>query len=499
MGFDDRNKRSIIILAGKTKTNNTAFYNSFNQYPTLETNDKILEIINKNIKIMVVDDEPKIISVLKRLLRNVPYPVSYFSNPKDAITAAESMEYSLVVSDNMMPGMSGLDLCNIMKKLHPQCMRLLLTGATAPPEAITAFNEGIIHRFIAKPWDNTELLDYIRDAINTFRKIRLKDITAQIKDRTIELQASKYTNILKELKQTQTQLELHKFQQSPDEVSQSASIMNLSFMVVEQHRELRDTIVESLKKAGVSFCISADSGNSALHYLSTKSNVDVVLSDWDMAGMDGLTLLKHIRQRTDIIPQPLFILIATQEHKDEIEYAFSARVDGYIIKPFQMSSLVGQIETLAQKKGILIKDRKAPTKTKKNRFLIAGDNFELCNIISNILITGGIEQVIVAHSGKAAFHILKEKKIKVLFYHDQLNDPHWKNLEKELYVKQIDVSDLKIVISSYSGVLQEEIKHFKANIPTTFLSRPLDRSNITVVLSELLEGFKLSDFNIDRS
>lgn len=199
----------------------------------ISLDEKISGIIEKNIKILVVDDEPKIIRVLQRLLKDFTQEIRYFENSKEAKRSIEENEYSLIVSDNMMPEISGLELLSQAQRLYPDCQRILLTGATESEQAIKAFNDGTIHRFIPKPWDNDALLGHIREALDKYRQIKHKEIEYYVKDKTIDIQAKKYEKAIIELRQLQTQLEMQKVQTSADSFEVPGEIQNLSFLIVE--------------------------------------------------------------------------------------------------------------------------------------------------------------------------------------------------------------------------------------------------------------------------
>jgi response regulator RpfG family c-di-GMP phosphodiesterase len=316
----------------------------------MDTQIKIKEHVDNNIKVLVVDDEPKIITVLKRLLKREALEIEYYLDPFEALDAVQNKEFSLVISDNMMPGMSGLELLSEVQKISPHCGRILLTGATKSDQVIDAFNEGSIHRFISKPWDNEKLTGYIHEALDRFRQDKLKQITESLKSKAIKNQNKRYEETRNELKQAQTQIFLHQDQRSSGELWLPDKIRNLSYMVVAEHEGIRQTLLQTLKKAGVSYCVEAENGIKALEYLTAISSVNVIISDWNMEVMDGLTFFRIVKEKVNLAPQPLLLLTATQEKKKEIEFALSAKIDGYIIKPYNMKTLVAQIEYILNKR-----------------------------------------------------------------------------------------------------------------------------------------------------
>ena len=99
-----------------------------------------------------------------------------------------------------------------------------------------------------------------------------------------------------------------------------------------------------LTQLGFKDIIEAKSGRDALGKLE-KSNVDLIISDWNMDDIDGLTLLKVIRKhpRTQAMP---FIMATGRSDKEQVKEAISFGVNNYIIKPFDASTMKKRIEAV---------------------------------------------------------------------------------------------------------------------------------------------------------
>ncbi|MBU2515555.1 response regulator [bacterium] len=454
--------------------------------------EKIEESLESKINIIVVDDEPKILKALQRVLGGLPYNVDYYDGPLKVLEGIGDKEISLVVSDNMMPEMSGLDLLAKINEKHPICQKYLLTGATASQQAIDAFNKGTINQFIPKPWDNNQLIDIINEGISKYKKEKAEQIRGQLKDHVLLKQSEQFEKAKQALKQTQTELELKKSLDNIDKINVPAELKQLAILIIGHNKNISNAILEALKKIGFYQCEAVNTIERAMEILIRSSWVNVILSDGDF--IDGLKLYKTIQSQSGIHPKPSYILITTKSQKDEIEQAIQSKIDGYIIKPFRLETLLDQLSNVADKLGFFL-DRSQKSKKEKNSFLIAGKDFNVCNTISNHLILGGIEKVSITHSGRAVFHILKAKRIDVLFYHDDLDDPHWHNLVRSLRAENIDYSDMKVVITSHSGIKAEEQVAHNFDSPVSFLNRRFDKSAIFVALNQILNGNKLADFN----
>jgi two-component system, probable response regulator PhcQ len=108
-------------------------------------------------RILVVDDEEGVCSALRRSLRREKYEVETCLEPKEALLLLKQMSFDMVISDHLMPAMTGLEFMKLVHDRHPDVVRLMLTGHADVKTVIEAINQGEIYRFITKPWDDLEL------------------------------------------------------------------------------------------------------------------------------------------------------------------------------------------------------------------------------------------------------------------------------------------------------------------------------------------------------
>jgi CheY-like chemotaxis protein len=108
-------------------------------------------------KILFVDDEPNILSGLKRMLRSMrkEFDLQFAESGQEALTILDGDEFDVVVSDMRMPGIDGAELLSRIMVQHPYSIRIMLTGQ-ADEESIMR-TVGIVHQFLAKPCDPEEL------------------------------------------------------------------------------------------------------------------------------------------------------------------------------------------------------------------------------------------------------------------------------------------------------------------------------------------------------
>lgn len=115
--------------------------------------------------LLLVDDEPSVLSALRRLFRAPGYRLLQATSGQEALLVLGSEHVDMVISDMRMPGMDGAELLKQVRQLRPTVTRILLTGYADIQSTIAAINEGEIHRYVAKPWDDQDLLLIARDAL----------------------------------------------------------------------------------------------------------------------------------------------------------------------------------------------------------------------------------------------------------------------------------------------------------------------------------------------
>lgn len=118
--------------------------------------------------ILIVDDEPIVLAALKETLEREHYHVIAVGNPSKALQLVSKQQFAVIVSDQRMPEMSGLDFLTECKKIQPDATRILITAVLSLPTIIEAINKGEIFRFIAKPWLREELTTTLRNAYQRY-------------------------------------------------------------------------------------------------------------------------------------------------------------------------------------------------------------------------------------------------------------------------------------------------------------------------------------------
>ena len=116
-------------------------------------------------KLLIVDDEPTIRSVMVDTFSREHYDVFGAESASEALDLLEREPVDVVISDELMPGMSGSEFLVLVRKKYPDTIRIILTGHASVDAAIRAINEGEIYRFFTKPCNIIDLAVTVRQAL----------------------------------------------------------------------------------------------------------------------------------------------------------------------------------------------------------------------------------------------------------------------------------------------------------------------------------------------
>ena len=124
----------------------------------------------KNV-LLFVDDEANILAALKRVFRKSGYEIHTASSGQEGLEILEQLPVDLVMSDQRMPGMTGVEFLKKVKELYPHTIRIILSGYSEIGTITSAINEGEVFRFVSKPWNDEELKQTIEHSLEQ-RKLR---------------------------------------------------------------------------------------------------------------------------------------------------------------------------------------------------------------------------------------------------------------------------------------------------------------------------------------
>ena len=129
-------------------------------------------------QILFVDDEPEVLSILRRMFTEADdYITLTASAGEEALAILESRPVDLLVTDQRMPGMTGIELASRARALRPDLSVILLTAYTDPRDLLDAINKGEVYRYLVKPWDTADLRHAVRQALE---QVQLKRERARL-------------------------------------------------------------------------------------------------------------------------------------------------------------------------------------------------------------------------------------------------------------------------------------------------------------------------------
>ena len=179
--------------------------------------------------LLFVDDEANILSALKRLFRPLGYRIFTADGGAAGLQVFEQNTIDLVVSDMRMPEMNGAQFLEQVRQKWPDAIRILLTGYADVSSTIAAINKGEIYRYIAKPWDDNDIILTVKHALERknleLEKQRLEALTLKQNE---------------ELKDLNANLEA-KVKARTEELRQAMGFLEVT------HKRLKDSFITSLK------------------------------------------------------------------------------------------------------------------------------------------------------------------------------------------------------------------------------------------------------------
>jgi len=125
--------------------------------------------------ILVVDDEKLILNSIKHVLRSENYHLLTAQSGIEGLKLLKKHNVQLVISDQQMPKMTGVEFLKQVKVLYPEILTIMLTGHDETKIAIDAIDEAGVYKFILKPWENNDLKITIRRALESLELLLERD------------------------------------------------------------------------------------------------------------------------------------------------------------------------------------------------------------------------------------------------------------------------------------------------------------------------------------
>jgi CheY-like chemotaxis protein len=240
-------------------------------------------------KILVVDDDANLLDLLVDTLGAIGYQAVGVRGGPEALESLTQQSYDLLITDIKMPGMDGIALSRKVRRQYPQLPILFITGVASPEVIGRASPDG----FLAKPFRINHIEDLIEDTL----KNRPEVVSKQIR----------------------------------------------RVMVVDDDQTFREMLSDALRFDEYIPC-AVSSGEEALRELG-RGEIDAVICDIKMPGMDGITLLKEIKGRYG--EMPVILITAYLSEKEVEQHAVRDIADGFLRKPFRVERIVEMLNSLS--------------------------------------------------------------------------------------------------------------------------------------------------------
>jgi DNA-binding NtrC family response regulator len=341
--------------------------------------------------ILLVDDDPLVLAGFREILSRAGYEVTAVFSGGEALEQLESRTFDVILTDLLMPRVSGLDVLRTAREKHPDCVVIVVTGYASVRSAVEALRLGA-HDYLIKPCDEHELLFRVNmglEHVDLHRELRARELDAEKMRAIAQTAVTVNDQINTPLNVILNSTELIRLKSTcPDDVRQPLDFINQEVgkikQVIQRLAKIADPKIKEYS-GGAVFMVDmessgqrpADSGTAGkkrvlvvddeqfmVHTLAKilelmgyepvcayggreafriflSQPVDLVITDLHMPDMSGLELLTSMKAHNPDIP---VILITGYGVDSAREAAGKWRADGFIGKPFKVQELQTLIE-----------------------------------------------------------------------------------------------------------------------------------------------------------
>lgn len=287
----------------------------------------------KNIKILIVEDSATQAVKLEYILEKNNYKILIAENGVEALDIIKGTQLDLVITDIIMPGMDGFELCQKIRenKKFAELPIMMLTQLSKPEDIAIGLKCGA-NDFIIKPYNRKSLITHVKNIISI----------------------KHYQKYIKE---------------------------NIKILIVEDSLTQAESLKHLFENQGYKTTI-ASNGNEAINLLE-KEPPSLIVSDIIMQPINGYELCKRIKEMDKFKDIPIILLTSLSEPLD-IVHGVESKADYYLTKPYDESYLISKVETLLaipllQKK--YDQEEKVKISSIEEKFLLTSDNRQIIKIL----------------------------------------------------------------------------------------------------------------------
>jgi len=245
-------------------------------------------------KILCVDDEPGIVRALDWLLRR-NFDVVTATSGEAAISLIQQHDFDVIISDQRMPGMTGVELLKTARRLAPRAMRILLTGYSDLQAVLASVNEGEVFRFINKPWNVDELPTVVGQAVGLSRTATPAPAESE-----------------------------HSIPPEPLSVEEP-------ILLIDADRQVHEAFTEAMSEQGLTV-LHAVSLTEAVKILD-KEEIGVLVSDTKVGNFDVTRLIRMLKARQ---PEIVSVVLSKESDAETITTLINqGQIYRYVPKPIR--------------------------------------------------------------------------------------------------------------------------------------------------------------------
>lgn len=142
-------------------------------------------------RVLFVDDEANILQSVRRVMRKSDVEIETTTDAGEALRMVAANPFAVVISDQRMPRMEGVELLEKVRVHSPDTVRIILTGYADVQASVDAINKGAVYRYLNKPWEDDDLRNTIRQAVDQYLLVkenkRLQELTGRQNDELKDL------------------------------------------------------------------------------------------------------------------------------------------------------------------------------------------------------------------------------------------------------------------------------------------------------------------------
>jgi two-component system chemotaxis response regulator CheY len=254
----------------------------------------------------------------------------------------------------------------------------------------------------------------------------------------------------------------------------------LHFLVIDDDEEVRKLVSDYLHSFGYAHVSVAIDGNDALERLK-KDKIDFIISDWEMPGLNGLELLKIVRDHKELSALP-FVLITSPGSRErmKVEQAIHDHVDDYLVKPFRGEELKERIGKLLRGKA---------RRLAGGGVLIVDDDEQVRSLIKDILKVMGFDPLIEAADGEQALVLLRANLDRIMLVISDWDMPKMQGIDLLRQIRADSELALTPFLMCTSQTSLEKLKldqAIKAHVDH-YLMKPFSVSDLKMKVQGILE------------